>query len=259
METAATSSGVDGPPPKGPRMIGFSIPRSFNKTLLFIKLIFALTCAGVLAAQDTSASVSGEIRGPGGATVPSINAEFTLLEPPHTRFSLRLDDEGKFKFTVLPPGTYTLTVARLGFKTLKVKSILVESAEQKTLPPLRMEAEPSDTPFLPIPEFELHAADRRLGNLSGHVMRDESRAIAGAIVKLFCEDKLLGETKTDDKGEFVFFNLSPRDDYAIRVARAGYYLWQWTNYAVQAGYDATYGSIVLRRRVKLSRAATTVR
>ena len=226
---------------------------------MFIKSIFALAAAAILAAQDTRATLSGEIRGPGGATVPALNADLTLLEPPHTLFSLRLDDKGRFKFILLTPGTYALTVGRLGFKTLKVKSILVASGEQKILPPLRMEAEPSDTPWLPIPEFALRAADRTAGNLSGRVDDSRERPLSHATIKLLCDEKVCEETKTDDKGEFSFFNLAPRDDYAIRVIRRGYYPWQATDYEIQAGYDTTYGSIVLRRGVKLSRAATTVR
>jgi len=235
--------------------------RGFNKTLLFVDLIVALASAALLVAQDTHATVSGEIRGPGGATVGALNAVLTLAEPPHTLFSVRLDDEGEFKFTVLPAGTYTLTVAHLGFKTLKVKSIPLASAEQMILPPLRMELAPTDTPWLPIPELALHVAERNVGNLSGRVMRDESRGVASATVTLFCEDKLFGETKTNTSGEFIFFNLQPSDDCAIGVTHSGYYRWQRTDYEIQAGYDVTYSPIAVlpRRRAKLSRAASTVR
>jgi hypothetical protein len=191
-----------------------------------------LFIVSLLKAQDTSATVSGEIRGPRGMTLRALNAELMLLDPPHTLFSLRLDNKGNFKFTVLPPGTYTLTVADLGFKTLKLKSIKVANAEQKILPPLQMDLAPTDTPWLPIAEFALRAADFRFGNLSGRVMRDESRGLVGATVRLFCEDKLCGETKTDASGEFIFFNLQPGDDYAIHVTRAGYYPWQGTDYTV---------------------------
>jgi Carboxypeptidase regulatory-like domain len=218
-----------------------------------------LLIVSLLKAQDTSATLRGEIRGPQGATVGTLNAELMLLEPPHTVFSVRSDDKGNFRFTVLPPGTYTLTAEHVGFKTLKVKSIPVASTEQKVLPPLRMDLAPTDTPWLPIAEFALRVTDLRFGNLSGRVMRDQSLSVAGAAVRLLCGDKLCSETKTDARGEFIFFNLQPGDDYAIRVSRPGYYPWQGTDYTVLAGYDATYRPIVLPRRPKLSRAASTVR
>ncbi len=170
-----------------------------------------------------------------------------------------MNQDGRFKFSVLPEGLYTLTVPLTGFKTLNVKSIIVARGEQKALPPLEMEVTPTDVPWLPIAEFALRVTDRKSGNPGGHVMRDESRGLYGASVRLFCEDQLRGETKTDTKGEFIFFNLQPGDDYAIRVTHPGYYPRQWTGYTVQAGYDGTYRPIVLPRRAKLSRAASTVR
>jgi hypothetical protein len=70
-----------------------------------------------------------------------------------------------------------------------------------------------------------------------------------------------GKTRTGAMGEFIFFNLSPRSDYAILVNCPGYQLLQSDDYEVQAGYDATYVPIILnqRRPAKLSRAASTVR
>jgi len=52
----------------------------------------------------------GVVRDPGDSVVLRANAELRLQDAPRTIFSLRTDDEGKFKFTVLPPGTFTLTV-----------------------------------------------------------------------------------------------------------------------------------------------------
>jgi hypothetical protein len=115
---------------------------------------------------------------------------------------------------------------------------------------------------MPVPEFlELRSTNLHAGNLSGCVGQDERCLLVGATVKLFCDEKVCGETKTDANGKFIFFNLPPRDDYAIRIVRSGYYAWQGADYNVQAGYDATYGPIFVspRRRVKLSRAASTVR
>lgn len=233
-------------------MMGCWIPRSFNKKSLVIYSIFVLAATGLLAAEDTSATLSGQING------PATDVQLTLQAPPRTIFSVRKDDQGRFKFSVLPGGTYVLEVGYLGFKYFKVKSIQVASGQQKVLPPLRMDVAPSDT-FLPNPEFDPHRGDQPFGNLSGRVLGHNSRALALATVKLICDEKICGETKTNSNGEFIFFNLSPRDDYTILVTRSGYYEWQAGDYEIQAGYDATYGSIMLRPRTKLARAASTVR
>jgi len=215
-------------------------------------VVIAIVGAGVLAAQDTSATLSGEISGPGGAAVGALNVELTLAEPPQTTFSLRLNDEGKFEFRVLPPGTYTLTVAQLGFRTLKVKSILVASAEQQILPPLSVEVAGSCGSGGPTLEYlELLPTKQHVGNLSGHVERDEAHPIARATVKLFCEErKVCGETKTNPNGEFIFFNLPPRGDITIRVTRPGFYSAEGTGYEVREGFNSTYAPFVLNSTLR---------
>ncbi len=213
--------------------------RSFNKALLFINLIFALVGAAVLAAQDTSATVSGEV------SPFESDVQLTLQTPPRTIFSVRTENQGKFKLSVLPAGTYTLKAALRGCPTLTLKSIQVGSGEQKHLPPLHFEACHSGC-GAPAPQFfELLPTQQHVGNLSGRVMRDERRPIARATVKLLCGDKLCGQTKTSADGEFTFFNISPGDDYAIRVTHPGFYPLQAGDYEVQAGFDQTYGSTTL--------------
>jgi hypothetical protein len=207
-----------------------------------------------LAAQDISATVSGRIR----PAIQATDIVLTLQSQPHTLFSVRLDDQGRFRFSVLPAGTYTLTITRPGFKTLNVRSIAVGPLEQKTLPLLHPEVAPTDVPWLPIAYYELRAEDEQHGNLSGRVVRSEGRALARARVRLFNGDSPAGETRTDEDGRFSFLNLVPGDDYSIRVTRTGYQSWEGTGYTVQAGYDAVYQDIVLRR-ANTSRAATTVR
>jgi hypothetical protein len=224
----------------GPRMIGCSIPRSFNKTLLFIKLIFALAAAGVLAAQDTSASVSGEV------DPFESDVQLTLQTPPYTIFSVRTANHGKFRLSVLPAGTYTLTAEFRGCPTLTLKSIQVGTSEQKRLPSIHFEACHSGCGGAPAPKFfELHPTGQHVGNLSGRVMRDERRPIARATVKLLCDDKPCGQTRTDANGEFIFFNLSPSDNYKIRVTHPGFYPSELSDYEVQEDIDAAYWPLTL--------------
>jgi hypothetical protein len=230
-------------------MIGCSILRSFNKTLSFINFIFVLAATGVLAAQDTSSTVSGEIRDIAGASIPVTNVELKLQDSPGTVFSVRADQEGKFRFSVLPPGMYTLTLKQPGFNTMTVKSIRLAEGEQKTLPLLRL-----DVGFcggLPSPNFlELIPGEQHVGNLRGHILREQKHypgpPIAHAIVTLLCRDgKVCGETKTDVNGEFLFFNLPAGDDFTIRVTHPGFYLLDDMNYVVRAGFESTFWPISL--------------
>jgi len=222
--------------------------------LVRISLIFALGGAAVLAAQETSATLSGEIHDVAGASIPSINVELRLAEPPYTIFSLRTDGAGAFKFTVLPTGTYTLLADKPGFQTLRLTSMQLASGEHGILPPLRVEVAGSCGFGGPAGEnLQFRPAEQGAGNLTGRVERDEAHPIARATVKLLCDErKVCGETKTDSNGEFIFFNLAPRDDITIHVSDAGFYDWEVSGYD-QAGFDSTYEPITMDSKLRSKR------
>jgi len=155
--------------------------------LLFINTIFVLGATAVLAAQDTGATVSGQVRDVTDTPIQFANAELKRQDPPRTIYSARTDQEGKFQFTVLAAGTYTLKLLVPGFKLLTVRSIQVASEEPKVLPPLRLDIPISCAgPF--VDYFELSPDDRTTGNLSGSVLRDQNKPLAGANIQILCED-----------------------------------------------------------------------
>lgn len=216
-----------------------------------IGLIFALGGAAVLAAQDTGATLSGYARDRAGAAVPSTSVELRLEEPPNTLFSLRTDD-GQFKFTVLPAGTYALKLERIGFRTLGVRPIQLSSGEQKVLLPLRIDAAGSCGFGRSTVEYlQFLPAGRHAGNLGGRVESDDAHPVERARVKLLCnERKVCGDTKTDSNGEFTFVNLPPRDDITIRITHAGFYDWEGSDLEIRAGFDSSYRPITLDPKLR---------
>jgi hypothetical protein len=94
-------------------MIGCSILRNFRNSLVRICLILALGGAAILAAQDTSATLSGDVRQARATVLPPIDVALKLDEPPYTLFSTQTDDEGAFKFAMLPAGTYFVAILEL--------------------------------------------------------------------------------------------------------------------------------------------------
>jgi hypothetical protein len=71
----------------------------------------------------------------------------------------------------------------------------------------------------PVVEHLELATDEHVGNLSGRVTSTQQRPISRATVKLLCDEKVCEQTFIDANGEFIFFSLSPRDDYTIRLRR----------------------------------------
>ena len=94
--------------------------------------ILALALASVAAAQTTSGSIAGNINDQnsaaiGGATVRISDAGkgFTL--------TATTDNEGRFVFPTVPPGTYTMTVEAVGFKKLERTGLLLVANDKLTL------------------------------------------------------------------------------------------------------------------------------
>jgi hypothetical protein len=144
-------------------------------------------------------------------------------------------------------------MAQLGFRTLTVKSIQLANGEQTILPRLRVHVAPSEGVGPPVVDHLELATDERVGNLSGRVATNQERPISDATVKVLCDEKVCGETKTDATGGFIFFSLSPRDDYKILVIQSGYCPWQGNDFEVQAGYDSMYRPMIMESRSRVKR------
>ena len=94
--------------------------------------ILAIALSSVAAAQTTSGSIAGNINDQnsaavGGATVRISDAGkgFTL--------TATTDNEGRFVFPTVPPGTYTMTVEASGFKKLERTGLLLVANDKLTL------------------------------------------------------------------------------------------------------------------------------
>ncbi|HTC55337.1 MAG TPA: carboxypeptidase-like regulatory domain-containing protein, partial [Candidatus Sulfotelmatobacter sp.] len=87
--------------------------RRLTRAVMTVPLLFTL-----VQAQSSTTSLRGTVSDPQGAILP--DATVTLSNP-GTGFSesKKTDRDGIYQFLQLPPGTYTLTVTKAGFTTLK--------------------------------------------------------------------------------------------------------------------------------------------
>ena len=97
----------------------------------YASLFATLLLAAPILAQEFRASVSGQVTDSTGATVPGAEVAATNVER-NTTSNTVSNSAGRYVIEFLPPGHYTLTAAKPGFK--KVTHPHVEFGRHASLP-----------------------------------------------------------------------------------------------------------------------------
>jgi len=84
---------------------------------LLVAILMAAPSAAIAQTQITTGVIQGTVLDPAGAVVVDAKVEAKNIETNFTR-NLMTDSDGRFVFLQLPPGRYTVTVAKQGFATL---------------------------------------------------------------------------------------------------------------------------------------------
>lgn len=124
------------------------------------------------------------------------------------------DEQGRYRVTALPPGSYTITAAKSGF----VDGVFGQRRSSRTGAPVELAAGQQVT-----------AADVKLargGVVTGHVLDEEGEPLARAVVTVLRQQYVRGERQltpaggdqTDDRGQYRIFGLPPGDYYVSATA-----------------------------------------
>ncbi len=97
--------------------------------VLALTMVFAASAAAQTA---STGALTGTVTDPSGAVV--VNAEVTLtnLATAQERIA-RTGANGSYRFTLLPPGNYSVTVSVTGFRTAEFKSVTINVTETAVL------------------------------------------------------------------------------------------------------------------------------
>src|ERR1700674_1022114 len=90
-----------------------------------IALAVLVVLAIPAAAQETTGGLQGTLKDPSGAVVPHalvVVASTSLVGDKE----IEADSSGSYRFSNLPPGTYTITVTAKGFRTVKHEGLILE-------------------------------------------------------------------------------------------------------------------------------------
>ena len=96
----------------------------FGRTLFRVSLI-VLIC-GATAMAGTGGSISGTVKDPTGAVVPSAQVVLTETSTGVQRTSVT-DARGAYSFQAVPVGHYKLEVVSTGFKQYRRSSIVLDA------------------------------------------------------------------------------------------------------------------------------------
>jgi len=99
---------------------------------LVLLLLFLITSAALVWAQNSTGALNGSIVDPQGAAV--VNAQVTATDP-NTGFSRSTVTGATGNYTIpqLPPGTYNLRVQATGFSTIEQKGITLMVGQTLTV------------------------------------------------------------------------------------------------------------------------------
>lgn len=98
------------------------------RTVSRIVFVIVLLSAALLLAQDT-ASVTGTVRDPSGASVANAQVAVTAADRGITR-STTTNSEGEYSVPALPPGSYNLSVTAQGFKKYTATNVVLNVAQK---------------------------------------------------------------------------------------------------------------------------------
>src|SRR5262249_24299408 len=95
------------------------------RTLGFAGLLAGLSLAVSTVWGSPTGSITGFIKDPSGAFVPSVRITLTKAAT-NGRLTTTTGDNGAYQFPQLAPGTYSLVAEAAGFKKSSMGSVLVE-------------------------------------------------------------------------------------------------------------------------------------
>ncbi len=99
---------------------------------LLVCLGAVLLCASMALAQTAATgSIAGTVTDPQGRAVPNATVTATSLDTNQGR-TATTGPSGDYKFSLLPPGNYSLKFGAAGFKTSEVSSVVVNVTETAT-------------------------------------------------------------------------------------------------------------------------------
>ena len=103
------------------------IPR-LSRIFLFLVLAMAVGAAPAFAQGGSTSTISGTVTDTSGAVVPGADIVVKNVAT-NTTYNAVSGADGSFNVPAVPPGTYTITVTLMGFKTAVLNDVVANVAQ----------------------------------------------------------------------------------------------------------------------------------
>src|SRR6478735_10369667 len=105
-----------------------------ERVVLFAFLVLVLCFAAPAFAQtQQTGTITGRATDGSGALIPGVEVSITSPAMIGGARSAPTDETGSYRFTLLAPGTYRVTFALPGFKTLNIDGVTVAAGTTMTI------------------------------------------------------------------------------------------------------------------------------
>lgn len=190
--------------------------KSTNKTALlrsdhklnfrhdWVRLLFGLLVAMLLStpalAQSITGTVSGIVTDSNGAAIPGATATLVGNQKGDTRTDTT-NDSGRFSFSAVQPGTYTLRIEQKGFQTLEHTSVVLTANENLAVGELKLQ--PGQVAGMVTVTSVGQVVDKESSDLTARLTADQLSLISTKGRDITSLLRLIPGTSNDDDVEAV--------------------------------------------------------
>ncbi len=131
-----------------------------------VAALLLLSAANVMSQSAGTGALTGTVTDPSGAAIPGVMVTLANKETGQVR-TTETGADGNYRFALLPPGTYQVKFAAMGFKTAEVPSITVNVTETPVLNRALEVGGQTETVLVEAEAAALQTADSTLGTVVG--------------------------------------------------------------------------------------------